>query len=242
METQDSIGYAGQTIVFSFYARAGANYSGGAFTGRVLYGTGTDQRVTTFTGIQVTTSVSATLTTSWQRFQGTATINAAATEIGFDFAYAPSGTAGANDYVEFTGVQFELGSVATTFQRAGGTLQGELAACQRYYYKISNGSGSPLGLCVGETTNLPIAVAVYTWWPGHVCCHQSQTTPPPTTTSAPTIFGRIRPSICSRSGSVFREPFPLFGQPHSRTIFFPKKNFGGPEKKFRFFDFLRAAH
>ena len=142
METQDSIGYAGQTIVFSFYARAGANYSGGAFTGRVLYGTGTDQRVTTFTGIGVTTSVSATLTTSWQRFQGTATVSASATEIGFDFAYTPTGTASTNDYVEFTGVQFELGSVATTFQRAGGTLQGELAACQRYYNRITPSTGA----------------------------------------------------------------------------------------------------
>jgi len=140
LETQDSIGYAGQTMTFSFYAKAGANYSGGALLGRVLYGTGTDQRVTSFTGIAVAISVSATLTTSYQRFQGTATVNAAATEIGFDFGYTPTGTASTNDWVEITGVQFELGSIATTFQRAGGTLQGELAACQRYYYRNLVGS------------------------------------------------------------------------------------------------------
>lgn len=140
LETQDSIGYAGQTITFSFYAKAGANYSGGALTGRVLYGTGTDQRVTSFTGIAVTLSVSATLTTSYQRFQGTATVNAAATEIGFDFGYTPTGTASTNDWVEITGVQFELGSIATTFQRAGGTIQGETSACQRYYYRNLVGS------------------------------------------------------------------------------------------------------
>jgi len=147
LETQNSIGYAGQTMTFSFYAKAGANYSGGALLGRALYGTGTDQRVTSFTGIAVAISVSATLTTSYQRFQGTATVNAAATEIGFDFGYTPTGTASTNDWVEITGVQFELGSIATTFQRAGGTLQGELAACQRYYQrKNSTGNGTIFGM------------------------------------------------------------------------------------------------
>lgn len=57
------------------------------------------------------------LTTTWQRFSFTASIPASATEIAVGFEWTPSGTAGANDWLEVTGVQLELGSVATQFTR-----------------------------------------------------------------------------------------------------------------------------
>jgi hypothetical protein len=46
---------------------------------------------------------------------------------------------GNGSYWEMAQCQLELGSVATPFSRAGGTIQGELAACQRYYNRV-NGS------------------------------------------------------------------------------------------------------
>jgi hypothetical protein len=80
------------------------------------------------------------LTTTWQRFTATAALSSLATQIGVVFAYTPVGTAGANDYFEVTGVQLEVGSTATPFSRAGGTIQGELAACQRYYFRYGGNS------------------------------------------------------------------------------------------------------
>jgi len=46
-------------------------------------------------------------------------------------------------YWEMAQAQLEIGSVPTHFSRAGGTIQGELVACQRYYEKNYIDSVSP---------------------------------------------------------------------------------------------------
>jgi hypothetical protein len=159
LETVNSIPLAGRTVTLSFYARAGANYSptSNALVYRLSTGTGTDQNALTvgYTGLVNAINETATLTTTWQRFTATATIATNATEAAVTFRYSPTGTAGANDYFEVTGVQVEVGSVATQFSRAAGTIQGELAACQRYYERINATSiyaGFGSGFCNGTTT------------------------------------------------------------------------------------------
>ena len=136
LETTNSIPFASKIVTLSFYARAGANYSATSnlLSAYLFSGTGTDENRLSapYTGNNQVALTTPTLTTTWQRFSVTGTVPATATELSPYFAFTPTGTAGANDYFEITGVQLELGSVATTFSRAGGSIGGELALCQRY--------------------------------------------------------------------------------------------------------------
>jgi hypothetical protein len=151
LETADSIPYAGKTVTLSYYVRSGANYSGGSNAYITLgSGTGTDQQLgnTGFTGFStVAANNSITPTSTWTRYSITGTVSSSAMELGLEIGYTPTGTAGANDFIEVTGIQLDEGSVALPYRRASSTLQGELAACQRYYWRSGGDSGyQPFGL------------------------------------------------------------------------------------------------
>jgi hypothetical protein len=156
-ETVNSIPFAGKTVTLSYYARAGANYSSAsnALTIQVQTGTGTDQNyvITGYTANATPLNTTSTLTTTWQRFVHTFTIASTATEICTLFRFTPVGTAGANDWFEVTGVQLDLGtytaSSAPTFRRSQGTIQGELAACQRYLPVLDNSAGTDVSVIMG---------------------------------------------------------------------------------------------
>jgi hypothetical protein len=140
METINTIPFVGKTVTLSLYARKGANFSATSdlMYAAVVTGTGTDQNVSGYTGGANTILGSATLTTTWQRFTFTGTIPTTVTEMGVQLSYTPTGTAGAADYLEVTGVQIDIGSVALPFRTYAGTIQGELAACQRYFEIVQN--------------------------------------------------------------------------------------------------------
>ena len=160
-ESVNSIPFAGKAITFSFYARAGANYSGASNTlGMGVYtGTGTDQNIGTgFTGQTTIISQNPVLTTTWQRFTYTGTVGVTATQIGISMFYQTVGTAGAADYFDVTGFQLEVGSVATPFHTFSTTIQGELGACQRYYQRITATTDAPLA--AGAATSTTVA-AIY---------------------------------------------------------------------------------
>jgi hypothetical protein len=151
-ETVNSIPFAGKTVTYSFYARKGANFSDGtsAFRIGVNSGTGTDQNwLVSYTGdAAVIAGTTPTLTTTWQRFTYTGTVATTAKELTVWFEHRAAGTAGANDYYEITGLQLDIGSVALPFRTYAGTIQGELAACQRYYFQVNGTSGAYCGLAM----------------------------------------------------------------------------------------------
>jgi hypothetical protein len=143
-ETINSVQYAGKTVTLSFYARAGANYSAtsNALPFYIASGTGTDQNVGGggFTGVATVATTTATLTTSWQRFSVTGTVSSSATQLAIYGIFTPTGTAGANDYFDLTGVQLEIAGSASAYSPNTSTYQAELSACQRYYWRSTGGT------------------------------------------------------------------------------------------------------
>ena len=157
--------FAGQTATFSFWAKAD--------TTRTI-AVGYNQNFGSGGSGTVSGSVGTTysLTTSWQRFSATVSLPSISGKTVGTSSYLEvffqQNSALANGYtVDIWGVQLEAGSVATAFQTATGTLQGELAACQRYYttsiptgYSVTDfpimgttGAGGVIFTCSSGSTN-----------------------------------------------------------------------------------------
>jgi len=165
-ESVNSIPYAGKSVTISFYARKGANFNDNTsgLTLVVGTGTGTDQNfLSGYTGSVTALNQALTLTTTWVRYSYNLNIGATATELGFYFNHRASATAaGAADYYEVTGVQIDVGSVALPFRTYAATIQGELAACQRYYWRTNCGEPySPYGGGNAKTTTIQIPTIIF---------------------------------------------------------------------------------
>jgi hypothetical protein len=125
--------FANQTVTLSYWAKCNS----GTVTNSPLYGQDFGSGGSSLVAAGVGSS--ATITTSWQRFTHTFTLpSISGKTIGTSsnlfiqfLRFAASAT------IQVWGLQLEAGSVATAFQTATGTIQGELAACQRYYWRFT---------------------------------------------------------------------------------------------------------
>jgi len=159
--------FAGQTVTISIWAKA----SGTGNLSATIY-----QNFGSGGSAAVLTSTSArSLSTAWTRYTWTVAVPSIAgktvgTSSFLDLYFEWSGTLGSQT-LDIWGAQIENGSVATPFTTATGTLQGELAACQRYYYRQSAAGNSNYmnmgtGFADGTTSarfviNCPVQMRVY---------------------------------------------------------------------------------
>jgi len=137
LETQNSLSLAGSTVTLSFWARASSSISSNSLVAYITYGQGTDQNTIYGFTNQANFNQTFTTTSGWALYTlSNYTLPTNITQVGLYFFYTPAGTAGSADYFDITGIQLERGPQATPFSRAGGSIGGELALCQRYYWRI----------------------------------------------------------------------------------------------------------
>ena len=187
--------FAGLSTTFSFYAKASASTNVSIIV-RQNFGSGGSANVDTSSAI--------TLTTSWQRFTlnvnnlGSMSGKTIGTNSYLMFGMYLTGSLGSGVTIDSWGWQVEASSVATQFQTATGTLQGELAACQRYYERWTPEAGNFAFAGFNNSTT-----SAYHTWHYHVKKRTSATV----SVSAATDF-----SVRTPGGNQTCSAFSLIGQ------------------------------
>jgi hypothetical protein len=154
--------FAGQTATVSFWAKASSGTPSVAVNLAQYFGSGGSSTV-----YNLPTTTKVAITTSWARYSfvtSVASISGKTIGAGNYLRLDIYTSAGSNlnsftnslgiqsATIDIWGVQVEAGSVATAFQTATGTLQGELAACQRYFWKQTGGHNTIYGIGSGGGT------------------------------------------------------------------------------------------
>jgi hypothetical protein len=131
----------GKTVTYSFKVRK----SGVAFVDNFIVNLQKSSTVDAGSGATWTTIVNGTANTSviaagttssdWSTFTFTGVVpnDGTANSLRFVAGFGSPQVSGV--IIDFAQVQLEVGSVATPFSRAGGSIGGELALCQRYFEK-----------------------------------------------------------------------------------------------------------
>jgi hypothetical protein len=149
IENKDVIGLVGNTVTFSFKAKVSSTTKLDNVKAAIVAWSGTADTVTSdiisawgAEGTNPTLIANATyenspanlnLTTSYATYSVSAAIDTASTKNLILFVWSDVTDTTAGDFLYIAESKLELGSIVTPFEYAGGTIQGELAACQRYY-------------------------------------------------------------------------------------------------------------
>lgn len=158
IESLNSVGFAGQTVTLSVYAKSTVGTSPLAWV--ALYPTSTtpDDFSAGVTSDQGGT-FSASPAGSWTRYTATFTVSANAVRGYQIIVYRNSTTTSTTTL--YTGIQLEVGAAATDFRRNQPNIQAELAACQRYYWEARRGDVQGISTsdrAVGIWVNFPVTM------------------------------------------------------------------------------------
>jgi hypothetical protein len=148
IETANTIPLAGKAVTVQAHV---TGTTGKTAVINLTYSTSTDVNpISVSTGIASSSTVTLTSGT-FSTLTVTGTVPANAKTVAVQIASAS--TFANTENVILGNVQLEIGSVATSFTRAGGTIQGELAACQRYFYLVASGDAKAIanGAVYGPT-------------------------------------------------------------------------------------------
>ena len=170
---EDVRSFANQTITVSFWAKAASGIPKIAVELDQQFGSGGSTRVTTYGG-------QVTLSTSWARYSVTVAVPSISGKTigtssflalnlfvsGGSDVNARTGSLGIqSNTFDIWGVQVEAGSLATAFQTATGTIQGELAAFERYFQIVTGQvftgfSTTVMGASINFRTQMRVAPTV----------------------------------------------------------------------------------
>lgn len=162
---------AGKTVTFSFWAKAGSGTPSVAYEVIQNFGSGGSTGVNGSVAAGTAGKKVLSGGTAWTRYSFTFTMPSVAgktigasswvsvglwVSAGSDHATRTDTLGVQNGTFDFWGFQLEEGSTATAFRRNANSLQGELAACQRYYYRASasgiNNAHFAMGYAVSTTS------------------------------------------------------------------------------------------
>jgi len=197
LELEDIERYVGQKLTLSYYAKSDAPVT---LTPAVIADTAITMGTDTFT-------------TSYIRYTHTFTLSSLSTKTHFDMVMRVDGLVATTHYI--TGVQLEVGSVATPFEHR--SYGEELALCQRYYYQTQFYANSVTALTNVSTLLWHSYAKGAAEWEFH------ESSLPVTMRASPTVtlsdvagtVGKISHATTIGGGySNGHTPYSTFGMPH----------------------------
>ena len=148
IESVNALPLVGKTVTFSIWAKSTVGTAALAWS--TSYPTTTVDTFSALTTDQSGTFEATMTLDTWTRYSASFTVNANAVR-GYAVNVFRSATTTSTTTL-YAGAQLELGSVLNSFKRNAPSIQAELTACQRYYFKMLADLGDPFCMTFAEDT------------------------------------------------------------------------------------------